>query len=394
MGNEIVKTKPEATLKTLLQGDRFKHEISQVLPKLLTPERFVRVACTILTRTPKLEKCEPYSFFNSLLTLAQFGLEPDGRRAHLIPFENRKRNCVECQLIIDYKGLVELVLRSGTVSFLHADVICENDVFDYSKGELKDHKIDFKKARGAVYAAYALCRNKDGTEKVEVMTKDEIEGIRARSRAGSNGPWVTDWNEMAKKTVFRRLSKWLTLSPELRDAVEQDDDQLEENRFKAAKPVFDAAPSFLTPPPPEPEQIEAPKQPLQQTAPPEDERELAEVGLAPEQPKQQPANVIPMEPQKTNTQATEQPSTPPQTQEAPKVAPDTAERDKALIETIAKGMTQHGVNWDQVADWLVEKKWLKSRCGDVEELVNVSPRKAKMLVDSFAKIAEQIKGAK
>jgi recombination protein RecT len=68
---------------------------------------------------------------------------------------------------------------------------------------------------------------KDGTCKCEVMGLDQIEAIRKRSRAGSSGPWVTDWDEMAKKTVFRRASKWLSLSPELRDAVNVDDDQIE-----------------------------------------------------------------------------------------------------------------------------------------------------------------------
>ena len=57
-----------------------------------------------------------------------------------------------------------------------------------------------------------------------VLTKDEIDGIRKRSRSGNNGPWVTDYNEMAKKTAFRRLAKWLPLSAEFRDAVEKDDD--------------------------------------------------------------------------------------------------------------------------------------------------------------------------
>ena len=70
-----------------------------------TPDRFIRIALTALTRTPKLTTCDHGSFFQALLDLSQLGLEPDGRRAHLIPFRNNKRNCVECQLIIDYKGL-------------------------------------------------------------------------------------------------------------------------------------------------------------------------------------------------------------------------------------------------------------------------------------------------
>lgn len=207
-------------IKELLTGEQFKNEVARALPHHLTPDRFIRIALTALTKTPKLMQCTPESFFNSLLTLSQLGIEPDGRRAHLIPYGTA------CQLIIDYKGIVELVMRGGNVSNIHADVVCENDKFAYNKGEIQLHRIDFRQARGAVYAVYAICRFKDGTEKTEVMTRDEIEAIRKRSRAGTSGPWVTDWNEMAKKTVFRRLSKWLPLSSEERDALEKDDDQL------------------------------------------------------------------------------------------------------------------------------------------------------------------------
>lgn len=215
------------TIRQQLEGDAFKSAISKVLPKHVTPERMARVAITALTRQPKLADCDQASFFRCLMDLSQWGLEPDGRRAHLIPFENRKRGVTECQLIIDYKGLVELALRSGSVSYIHADVVCENDVFDYDRGELKSHKIDFKGARGKMYAAYALVRMKDGTEKCEVLSREEVDGIRARSKASSTGPWVTDYNEMAKKTAFRRVSKWIPLSAELRDAAELDDDVID-----------------------------------------------------------------------------------------------------------------------------------------------------------------------
>lgn len=227
------------TIKETLEGDQFRQAVAKVLPKHLTPDRFVRVAIMAMTRTPKLAQCEPASFFQCLMSLSQYGLEPDGRRAHLIPFENRKRKCVECQLIIDYKGLAELVLRSGIVSYLHADVVCDNDDFEYDRGLVVRHKINLRGERGNVYAAYAICRFKDGSEKCDVMSKSDVERIRNRSRAAQSGPWVTDWNEMAKKTVFRRLSKWLPLSPEVRDAIDSEDES-EARRAESAKPVFEA----------------------------------------------------------------------------------------------------------------------------------------------------------
>lgn len=241
------KPKPSAqptSIRGLLEGEAFKTAVSKALPRHLPPDRFIRIALTALMRTPKLADCDQGSFFQALLSLSQLGLEPDGRRAHLIPFENRKRGVTECQLIVDYKGLVELAMRSGVVSNLHADLVRENDEFDFDRGQLLHHRINFREDRGNVFAVYAICRFKDGQEKCEVMTKAEVEAIRARSRAGNSGPWVTDWNEMAKKTVFRRLTKWLPLSAEFRDALDADGEHAEDQRFNAAKPVFDAT-SFL-----------------------------------------------------------------------------------------------------------------------------------------------------
>ncbi len=264
------------TIRDQIESPKFREEIAKALPKHLTPDRFIRVAVSALTRTPKLKECEPVSLFGALLTLSQLGIEPDGRRAHLIPFENRRRGCVECQLIIDYKGLAEMAMRSGVVSYLHADVVCDADIFEENMGEIIAHKIDRRKPRGEVYAVYAICKFKDGTAKAEVMSSEEIEAIRKRSKAGNAGPWITDWNEMAKKTVFRRLSKWLPLSPEFRDAVEADDEpasHIEVRPAKVVAPVDDDVPfSFGGVLGPVPEDS-APQEPQQSEPAPSSEHE-------------------------------------------------------------------------------------------------------------------------
>lgn len=155
-----------------------------------------------------------------LLDLSAYGIEPDGRRAHLIPYGD------QCTLILDWKGLAELALRSGIIAKLHADIVCERDIFEYDRGEVTRHVVNWREPRGEMYAAYAVAITKTGETFTQVMTRDEIDSIRKRSKAGNNGPWVTDYNEMAKKTVFRRLSKWLPLSPEFRDALDKDGDVL------------------------------------------------------------------------------------------------------------------------------------------------------------------------
>jgi recombination protein RecT len=217
----VTKTDKQAvvpkSVKGWLTSDFFRQQVALVLPRHVTPERFVRVAISALGRVPKLAQCTPESVMKCMMTCSELGIEPDGRRAHLIPYKD------QCTLILDYKGLVELAKRSGDVSSIFAQTVCDNDFFEYNTGEVT-HKIDFKKDRGTMYAVYCVVLFKDGGKHTEVMTKAEIDRIRQRSRASGNGPWVTDYDEMAKKTVFRRASKWVVLSPEIQDALDKEDD--------------------------------------------------------------------------------------------------------------------------------------------------------------------------
>ena len=204
-------------LKSIISSESMQRQFAAALPKHLSAERFARVAITAITKTPKLKECTQESFFKCLLDLSAMGLEPDGRRAHLIPFGK------ECTVIIDYKGIVELMRRSGDVVTIHADIVCENDVFIHNLGEIQQHTFDLRHPRGEMFAVYCQVTFKDGAKQSAIMTKDEVDAIRKRSRSGNAGPWVSDYNEMAKKTVVRRVSKMITLSPEIMDAVERSD---------------------------------------------------------------------------------------------------------------------------------------------------------------------------
>jgi recombination protein RecT len=218
MSNPNTQLAAKNDFKSLVQSDAFKSQVAAALPKHITAERFARVTLTAMMKTPKLLDCSKESVFKAIFDCASMGLEPDGRRAHLIPYGST------CQLILDYKGLVELALRSGTIASIHADTVHESDVFEVDRGRLTKHSIDYKKARGKAYAAYCLITMKDGAEKLEVMTEDEINKIKNRSRASGSGPWVTDTLEMWKKTVARRAFKWVPLSPEIREKIESDDE--------------------------------------------------------------------------------------------------------------------------------------------------------------------------
>ncbi len=254
--------KPQG-LKSLINSTTIREQFAMALPKHLSTDRFVRVATTALLRTPSLADCTPESFMKCLMDLSAWGIEPDGRRAHLIPFKRKFKRAdnswgeaLDCTLILDWKGLAELAQRSGQIAKLHADLICENDSFSYNLGEIEHHKIDFRKDRGEPYAAYAMAVTKDGATYVAVMTKDEILSVRNGSQGwtafekgfAKQSPWdpknPTSEGEMWKKTAFRRLSKWLPLSAEFRDVNEKE----EERDFQEMRDVTPEAPRLEMPP--------------------------------------------------------------------------------------------------------------------------------------------------
>ena len=213
--SEVEKVSKASEVRSLLSSDKIQTQIAKALPSICKPERFMRIAVTAVTKNPKLAECTQSSLMGCLLDLAQLGIEADGRRAHLIPYGQT------CTLIIDYKGLVELVKRGGDVVTIHADKVCKNDDFVVDMGEIKKHQIDYSRDRGEAYAYYAYAKMKDGSLQTEVMTKAEVEKIRNASRGKSATPWTQHFDEMGKKTVFRRLAKWLPMLPEIAQKVEE-----------------------------------------------------------------------------------------------------------------------------------------------------------------------------
>lgn len=207
-------------LRSLITSDEAMRQIELALPEHVNASRWARAVLTCLNRVPKLAQCNRASFVNAMMDCAELGLEPNGRDAHFVPYGS------QCQLIVDYRGLVKLAYQSGQVSSIRADVVYEGDEFDY---KTCDHipygwRVDAPAERGSCIGAYVVIDKKDGSVHRERMTHEEIEKIRKRSKAGSSGPWKTDWEEMAKKTVFRRASKWIQLNPHVEKHMDRDFD--------------------------------------------------------------------------------------------------------------------------------------------------------------------------
>lgn len=207
------------TIRQLL--DRSKQQIRLALPNHMSPDRMLRITMTSVQRNPDLLDCTPESLMGAIIQSAQLGLEPDGVLGHsyLVPYGK------VCTFIPGYKGLMVLARRSGEISTIMAEVVHSKDVFEYELGlnaKLKHIPTD-EEDEGAFIAAYAVAKLKDGGVQFVVMRKTAIDKIRKRSAAANKGPWVSDYEEMSKKTVLRRLCKYLPCSVELERAIALDE---------------------------------------------------------------------------------------------------------------------------------------------------------------------------
>jgi recombination protein RecT len=238
MTTELIKRQE---VKAYLSSDELIRAVDDALPSHIDRARFLKTCAVNFNKLPKLQLSTKNSIYDSILKLAYLGLFPDGRLAYLIPYQNKRAGTVECQAQVDYKGYVELAYRSKQVLSIHADVIYEGDDFQYDLGHVTKHipwawRKDRPEKKGKCLGAYCIVKMVDA-EKHEVMDFDQLEGIRRRSKSANEGPWVTDTDEMRKKTVFRRASKWIPLSPEVQHALSVDDDTLDVELNSQARSV-------------------------------------------------------------------------------------------------------------------------------------------------------------
>jgi len=220
----VVEKKPKTIFDVIQAGAK---QFATALPKHVNSERFVRIAITTIRQNPKLAQCSQESLLGALMVSAQLGLEPGTLgQCYLIPFENKKLGKVECQFQIGYKGLIELLRRSGQLSDIYSYAVYENDDFEITYGLSRDlkHKPNFSD-RGEIIGFYAVAILKDGAKAFEYMTKDEVVKHEEKYRKGSykNDVWNKNFEEMAQKTVVKKLLKWLPVSVEFLENIEKDD---------------------------------------------------------------------------------------------------------------------------------------------------------------------------
>lgn len=218
-----IQKKGNKTLQQYVKS--MEGEIAKALPSVITSERFTRMVLSAISTNPKLAECTPQSFLGAMMSAAQMGVEPNTGlgMAYLLPYRNK--GIMECQFQLGYKGLIDLAYRSGEVSVIQAHVVYENDEFTYELG--MDPKLVHKPAlkdRGNPVAYYAIFKMKDGGYGFEVMSQaDVMAHAQKYSKSFNFGPWQTNFEEMAKKTVLKKALKYAPLKSDFVRAAATDE---------------------------------------------------------------------------------------------------------------------------------------------------------------------------
>lgn len=256
-----------------------KATLAAVLPKHVSPDRMLKIALGALRTTPKLMNCTVESLMGSIVQCSQLGLEPNTPLGHayLLPYNNRKKGTIEVQIIFGYKGLIDLARRSGQIVSIAAHEVCQNDQFEYEYG--LDERLTHKPAlnnRGEVIAFYSVAKLVGGGYAFEVMSREQVEAIRNESnnykfdKDKASTVWGQHFVEMGRKTVLRRLFKYLPVSIELATAtalegkVDHDSQGLDNVLSGEFTVLDDEAPQAEDEPQPEAEPQALPHEPAEQ----------------------------------------------------------------------------------------------------------------------------------
>lgn len=200
--------------------------IKDTLPDGVSFQRFGSIVMQAVTSDPKIMACDPQSIVNAAKKCAADGLIPDGRQAAMVIFKGT------LQYMPMYQGIIDVIYRAGTVKSIKSNIVYQNDEVTLIQGD--DEKFEHKPLlfgdRGAPIGVYCVAKLSNGEVMREFMSREEIDVIK-NAAPSQNGPWNgPHFLEMWKKTVFRRLSKWLPLSKREMDIINAvDGDVIEGN---------------------------------------------------------------------------------------------------------------------------------------------------------------------
>lgn len=212
-------------------------------------DREAEFAIQIITQSDyamKLAQSNRQSVINAVTNIAGIGisLNPAKKQAYLVPRDGKI--CLD----ISYMGLLDIATATGSIKWAKAAVVYSNDQFALAGFDNPpQHQFNpFSKDRGEPVGVYVVVKTADGDYLTEAMSVDEVNEIRDRSSAWrawidkkKSCPWVTDWSEMAKKTVIKRAYKTWPKTDRLDQAIHHLNTDGEEGLYELAPKAAPAA---------------------------------------------------------------------------------------------------------------------------------------------------------
>ena len=202
-------------------------EIAKVLPAHVPEDRFMRVVMTAIAQNPALRNADRRSLLTAAVKAATDGLLPDGREGAFVTFFDKRRKVHVVQWMPMIGGVLKKLRNSGKLLSIGCSAVYQSDAFRYWTDDLGEHLTHepavLALERGGMIGVYAIARTKDGGIYIEVMNRMQVEQVRAVSRA-KEGPWVDWYDEMARKSVIRRLAKRLPMSTDVEQLFEHDNE--------------------------------------------------------------------------------------------------------------------------------------------------------------------------
>jgi len=173
-------------------------------------------------KVPKLQKCEPETLIGAIASASHLGLMFGvAGHVYMIPYDKKKKvdgkwivEKTECQLLIGYKGYLNLYMRNKEIMDVYAELVYEGDDFTIRQGTNPsiEHTPKFKPIR-RVIGGYGVAKFKNGSIRIIYLTYDDLMKIKAASKASDNGPWK-DWpEEMMKKSIIKKMKNSIDWEP-------------------------------------------------------------------------------------------------------------------------------------------------------------------------------------
>lgn len=203
---------------------------------------FISSVITLTNNNTLLAKADPKTILSAASMAASLDLpiNPSLGFAYIVPYKG------VAQFQIGWRGFIQLAQRSG----LYKRIL----VTEVYEGEIEFDRFEEKFVRGekrsnTIVAYYAMFELLNGFVKMMFVTKEEITAhARKYSQSFNNGPWQTEFDKMAKKTVIKRLIKdWGPMSIEMQRAMESDETTITQNpdgtfEYKDTPDKFDINP--------------------------------------------------------------------------------------------------------------------------------------------------------